>query len=113
MLNSLPRDNRAQAGQLSTRLLAESYWQQSLTNLPAAREAARQATQISPNFSFVWARLAELEFGFGRTHAAREAVERSLQLAPRNAQAHALQGFVLAAANRLDDALGAFEQAIA
>jgi tetratricopeptide (TPR) repeat protein len=54
-----------------------------------------------------------LEFSFGHTAAATDAVEKSLQLGPRNAQAHAVHGFVLAAANHLDDALAAFEQAIA
>jgi len=97
---------------LATSLLVESYWQQSLEDLPEALTAARQATEASPNFSFAWARVAELEFGFGRTRAASEAVERSLQLAPRNAQAHALRGFLLAARNRLNEALAEFAQAI-
>jgi len=37
-----------------------------------------------PKFAFGWARVAELEFSFGRSGKALEAVERSLQLAPRN-----------------------------
>ena len=99
--------------QRSTCSLAESYWQQSQANLPATLAAARKAAELSPNFSFAWARVAELEFSFGRTKPARAAVEESLRLAPRNAQAHALHGFLLAAENRLHAALDAFDQAIA
>ncbi|PYJ06960.1 MAG: hypothetical protein DME25_05080 [Verrucomicrobia bacterium] len=99
--------------QLSTSSLAESYWQQSQANLPEAITAARKAAELSPGFSFAWARVAELEFSFRRTKAAREAVEQSLRLAPRNAQAHALRGFLLATENRLHAALAAFDEAIA
>lgn len=45
---------------------------------------------IPPSFTFAWARVAELEFSFGRRRAARAALDRSLELAPRNAQATAL-----------------------
>ncbi len=97
----------------STLWLAESYYLQSLSKLEEARAAAREAVRISPDFAFGWARVAELEFGFGRIPAAREAVEKSLQLAPRNAEALALRGFLLAARNQAAAALSAFEQAIA
>jgi tetratricopeptide (TPR) repeat protein len=93
--------------------LAESYWLQSEANLDAARAAARKATELSPTFAFAWSRLAELEFSFGHTRAARNAVETSLRLAPRNAQAVALRGFLLAADNRIAAALAAFDEAIA
>jgi outer membrane receptor protein involved in Fe transport/Flp pilus assembly protein TadD len=97
----------------STELLAESYRLQARLQLEAALQAARQATIQSTNFSFAWARVAELEFGFGRNQAARKALDRSLQSAPRNAQALALQGFLLAAENRTAAAVQHFSQAIA
>ena len=93
--------------------LAESYYHQSRSDLAQALNAARRATEISPQFGFAWARLAELEFSFGRITAARSAVQRSLELSPRNAQAAALQGFLFAAENKLDSAVGAFDRAIA
>jgi len=69
------------------------------------------SSQISSN-GFAWSRVAELEFSFGHTRAAREAVERSLSLSPSNAQAHCVHGFLLAASHRFDDALAAFDHAI-
>jgi tetratricopeptide (TPR) repeat protein len=75
--------------------------------------AARKAVEESPHFGFGWARVAELEFSFGRTSSALDAVEKSLQLAPRNAAALSLKGFLLAAENRISKAVGSFDQAIA
>ncbi len=97
----------------ATELLAESYYQQAQARLEPALEAARQAVARAPRFGFAQARLAELEFSFGHTKAARKAVERSLELSPRNAQAFALKGFLLAAENRYGEAIAAFDRAIA
>lgn len=101
----------------ATEALALSYYEQSRAireeSLQKALAAARRATELSPNFGFAWARVAELEFSFGRTREARQAVERSLALSPRNAQALALQGFLLAAQNKTRAALDYFDQAIA
>jgi len=102
----------SQPATLATEWLAESYRQQFLFKLPEALAAARKAVAKSPKFSFGWARVAELEFGFGRTAAARAAVEKSLQLAPHNAEAIALQGFLFAAENRIVSAIQSFDQAI-
>ncbi|HKX61063.1 MAG TPA: TonB-dependent receptor, partial [Verrucomicrobiae bacterium] len=100
------------ANLLATEWLAESYVAQSRNQLDAAREAARQAVRLAPDFGFAHARLAELEFGFGQSVAARRELELALQLSPRLAQAVALQGFVLAGENRLEQALSAFDRAI-
>lgn len=101
----------------ATEALALSYYEQSRAirekSLQKALAAARRATELSPNFGFAWARVAELEFSFGRTREARQAVERSLALSPRNAQALALHGFLLAAQNKTRAALDYFDQAIA
>ena len=99
--------------QLSTTLLADSYYLQSRSQLDAALAAARAATQKSPNFGFAWERLAELEFSFGHTDAALAALEKGLQLSPRNAEALALKGFLLAAQKRIADAEKYFDDAIA
>ena len=98
---------------LATEFLAESYYQQSRVNLPAALTAARKAAEKSPAFGFAWERVAELEFSFGRTDAALEALDKSLALAPRNPQALALRGFLLAAQNRITAAQQQFDDAIA
>ena len=103
--------------ELATELLAESYALQAqhsgTASLQPALQAARQAVAKSPNFAFGWARVAELEFCFGHNKAASLALDKALALAPRNAQAVALKGFLLAGRNRTADALAAFDQAIA
>jgi len=97
----------------SSEWLAESYYQQSRAKLELALEAARQANNQAPEFGFAWARVAELEFSFGRTDAALAALEKGLALSPRHAQAVALRGFLLAAKNRVPAAQAEFERAIA
>ena len=108
---------RSTNSQLSTELLASSYYEQSRAagdeSLKAALRLARQAATNSPDFGFAWERVAELEFSFGNTGGALEALNKSLELAPRNAQALALKGFLLAAQNRTREAIGVFDQAIA
>lgn len=98
---------------LASELLAHSYYLQSRGNLEGARAAAKAATRKSPDFGFAWARLAEMEFSFGRTEAALEAANWALQSTPRNAQALALQGFLLSAQNRAAESAAKFEEAIA
>ena len=103
--------------QSATELLAASYDEQSRAilddSLRRALELAKQAVERSPEFGFGWARVAELEFSFGRTRETLAALNKSLTLAPRNAQAIALKGFVQAAQNRTSEALQTFNDAIA
>ena len=105
------------APQLTSELLAASYFEQSRavreTSLQNALRLARQATTNSPNCGFAWARVAELEFSFGRTKDALTALDKSLALAPRHAQALALKGFILAAQNNPRAAIASFDAAIA
>ncbi len=93
--------------------LAESYYLQSRSKLNEALSAARMAANRSPNFGFAWVRVGELEFSLGHVNEAKAALERGLQLSPRNAQALALRGFLFAAENRTREAAAAFDQAIA
>jgi len=102
--------------QLASELLAGSYFEQSRavreTSLRRALTLAQSATVVSPKFAFAWARLAELEFSFGRMREALTALNTSLALAPRNAQALALKGFVLAAQNNPRAARASFDAAL-
>jgi tetratricopeptide (TPR) repeat protein len=93
--------------------LADSYYLQSRFQLPAALAAARRATELSPQNGYALVRLAELEFSFGLAKEAEKDLTRALQLTPRNAQAHALHGFVLSARSRITEARQAFQQAVA
>ena len=103
--------------QLTSELLAQSYFEQSRavreTSLQNALNLARRAVTNSPNFGFAWERVAELEFSFGRTRDALAALDKSLALAPRNAQGLALKGFILAAQNRPHAAIASFDAALA
>ena len=103
--------------QLASEFLASSYYEQSRavreTSLESALNLAKQATINSPNFGFAWERVAELEFSFGHRVNALEALDKSLALAPRNAQALALKGFLLAAQNQTREAIAWFDRALA
>ena len=105
--------SRGNPPQLATEWLAESYYQQSHSKLNEALAAAQNAAKQSPNFGFAWERVAELEFSFGRTDKAIAALDKSLQLSPRNAEALSLKGFLLAAQNKIAAAQNYFDQAIA
>lgn len=98
--------------QLATELLAKSYADQASLRLEDALLSARLATRKSPAFAFAWARVAELEFGRGNIRLAMSALDRSLSLAPNNAQAVALNGFLLSARNEIRAAIPYFDRAI-
>ena len=104
---------RTRPPELATEWLAESYYQQSLANLPQALRAARKAVEKSPTFGFGWARVAELEFSFGHVSDAVEALDKGLNLSPRNAEVLAVKGFLLGAQNKIRAAIISFEQAMA
>ena len=103
--------------QLASELLAGSYFEQSRAgrdaSLQNALRLAKQAAAVSPKFGFAWERAAELEFSFGRTKDALAALDQSLALAPLNAQALALKGFILTAQNQPQAARGWFDRALA
>jgi outer membrane receptor protein involved in Fe transport/Flp pilus assembly protein TadD len=93
--------------------MALSYALQSRGDLEGALKAACEAVAGSPEFGLGWARVAELEFGFGRTDKAVDAVNRALRFTPRNAQAISLQGYLALAKNSIAEAQVCFSAAIA
>lgn len=103
--------------QFASEMLADSYFEQSRAvreiSLRRALQFAELAVSNAPNFGFAWERLAELQFSFGETHDALKSLDKSLALAPRNAQALALKGFILNAQNSPHAALACFNAAIA
>jgi tetratricopeptide (TPR) repeat protein len=102
---------------MATEFLAVSYFEQSRAiagfSLQEALRLARKAVALDTNFGFGWERVSELEFSFGRTDRASEALDKALDLAPRNAQALALKGFLLAARNQTSEAIEWFDRALA
>lgn len=103
----------ARAPATATEWMAESYYQQARSKLDHARAAAQAAAKMSPQFGFAAVRVAEMEFSFGRTAAAAQALDEGLKFSPRNAQALALRGFLLAAESKTAAALRSFDEAIA
>lgn len=103
----------SEAPQTASDWIAESYYLQSQANLSAALEAAKRATEIDPEFGFAWTRVAELQFSFGRVPQAKTALEKGVALSARNPAAHALLGFLFAAENKINEAKGAFDNAMA
>jgi len=97
---------------LATEWLAGSYDAQAHHDLDQALKMAQNAAAQSPNFGFAWERVAELEFSFGRVAEAQKALDRALALAPRNAQARVLHGFLLLARAHPAQADAAFASAI-
>ncbi|MFT5470906.1 MAG: tetratricopeptide (TPR) repeat protein/outer membrane receptor protein involved in Fe transport [Verrucomicrobiales bacterium] len=96
----------------ASELLAASYRDQANFDLKTALNNARLATDRSPQFGFAWARVAELEFSFGLIGKATTALNKALELSPHNAQAVALQGFLLSANGKYASAAKAFQRAI-
>ncbi len=103
----------AAAPQSASAWLAQSFYQQSRLDLEGALAAAQAATVVAPEFGFAWARVAELEFSFGRIDRAMEALDKALTRSPRHAAALALKGFLLAAQNKIPAAIRQFDEAIA
>jgi outer membrane receptor protein involved in Fe transport len=93
--------------------MALSYVLQSRGDLEGALAAAREAVAASPDFGLGWARVAELEFSFGRSGRAIAAVDKALAFSPRNAQAISLKGYLELSRNRLPEARKFFAEAIA
>ncbi len=92
--------------------LARSYSMQAQFRLREARQAAREAAALAPDFGFAHVRVAELEMALEDRPAALAALERALQQAPRLAQAHALRGFVRLEQGEGRAALEAFDRAL-
>lgn len=102
---------------LTSELLARSYYEQSQAipevSLTRALALANRAAKQSPQSGFVWARVAELEFSFGRLDKAERALKKSLEFTPRNPEALSLEGYVVLAENRPRQAIDWFNRAIA
>ena len=115
MIAAVKGQPRAQNGPraLATEWMAGSYQAQARRDLAAALKMAKSAAAKSPDFGFAQERLAEMEFSFGHTDEALAALNKSLAISPRNAQALALKGFALSAQNKISQAGLYFDLAIA
>ena len=91
--------------------LTRSYALQGTAELEGARVAARHAVEFAPHLGFARARLAELEFAFGRRREAMEQLKLAFEYSPRLVPAYTLQGFVLLEQGKPHAALASFDQA--
>ncbi|MEO0453102.1 MAG: FecR domain-containing protein [Verrucomicrobiota bacterium] len=101
-----------QAGTTASEQLALSYLLQARFDLEGALEAALRSAEADEDFGFALARVAELEFAFGRNREAMEFLDRALEAGPENAQALAVRGFILAGRLERREAFEAFNEAI-
>jgi tetratricopeptide (TPR) repeat protein len=97
----------------STALMALSIAQQANFDLAGARRSLRQATDANPGDGLAWARLAEVELATGESTEAAVAAERAALLLPQLSRVQLVHGFALLTRIRLDEALAAFEAAVA
>ena len=116
--NDLPRAGRhltaAQAAAPDNALVAvvRGYLLQARGDIAGAIAATRRATTLAPDSGIALARLAELQQMTADRRAALRNARRAVALAPHLAHARSVLGFAALDAMALDDALGAFEQAM-
>ncbi|MBI3939851.1 MAG: FecR domain-containing protein [Acidobacteria bacterium] len=89
-----------------------SIAQQSFFDLPAATRSAETALRLDPNFLQGQVQYAKLLYGAGNSARAEEVVRRALAVAPEEAAAHSLLGFILLGQAKTDVAGVAFETSI-
>lgn len=89
--------------------LARSYYLQSRSDVPGARNAARRAGESG----FAWTRVAELDLAFDDRRSAQLAVDRAIAAAPRYPAAHSVRGFLHLRQRDFAAALADFDQALA
>jgi tetratricopeptide (TPR) repeat protein len=109
---ALARQAVASNPTLAAPQLALSYARQALFQLPAALEAAQQATRVAPDNALAWSRLAEVQLMFRHMDSAIDAATRATSLAPGLAQTQTTLGFARLIRLDLDAARQAFETAI-
>ncbi|MCA0186146.1 MAG: FecR domain-containing protein [Proteobacteria bacterium] len=105
---AVARDARSDAAQL-----ALSYTLQSSRQLPAALDAARQATLLAPDNPLAWARRAELELALGDAATGGDSAHRASVLAPDTPRVLALAAFARLMRGEIDAAAGDFQAALA
>lgn len=96
----------------ATEWMALSYAQQAESQVIAALQSARRATELAPESGFAWARVAELEFSLEHLSASKKALERARELAPRHPQLKVIEGFMALESQKASRALALFTEAI-
>src|SRR6202035_4925789 len=81
---TLKEKSTSTAPQTATDWIAESYYRESKSDLAGALQAAERAANLDANSGFAWTRVADSQFNEGRVPQAKDALEKGLNLGPRN-----------------------------
>ena len=106
--HAIAAEPRAAAGHL-----ALSYVLQARRDIPQALDAARRATQLTPENPFAWARQAELELSLAQIERGRGSAEHALARSGSIPRAQALLGFARLLDGETAAALETFGTAVA
>ncbi len=96
-----------------TAYLDMSLVKQAEFQLEEALQAARRAVELDPNDPQALIQESRLLFGMGRTKEAFKVAEKARQLAPQDALGNSTLGFLQLARYKMNEAIAAFERAIA
>lgn len=92
--------------------LARSYVHQSLRQLELAKEWALKSVHLDPHNGLAWARLAELELGFGNLKESQDYATKAISLSSQNSYVHSVMGFVNLTQGEIEEARSSFERAV-
>ncbi len=93
-------------------LIIQGYAFQAVFDMDRALASFQQALRIDGKNVLALVNLARLQFGMDLSDQALENLEKAQRLAPLNGDVYNLQGFVLLAGRRTDDAIAAFQKAV-
>jgi len=92
-------------------LIIQGYAFQAAFDMDRALESLKQALRIDGENVLALVNLARLQFGMDLTDQALENLEKARRIAPQNGDVYNLEGFVLLAGRRTDEAIAAFRRA--
>lgn len=94
-------------------LLSLSLVQQAFFDLSGATRSVERALELDPTFLQAQIQYARLLFGAGNTGKAETVIRDALALAPEEAAAHSVLGFIVLARGRTEEARAHFERSVA
>jgi Tfp pilus assembly protein PilF len=96
----------------STQCLVRAYVHQSLRQLDQAKLWALKAVELDEDNGEAYARLAELELGYGNFKMAKEYAQKALSLKPDSSYVNSVYGFVELTGGNTEESKQAFDKAI-
>jgi serine/threonine protein kinase/Tfp pilus assembly protein PilF len=107
-----PSYAQAYVGKAEAYLVLENNYRPPLETMPLMEEAALKAIELNPDLAEAYVALSYVKLMFHWDwEAARQAIDRALELNPRSAAAHLAHAGYLVALRRFDEALAELERA--